>query len=328
MKRLLSAISETGAEFEVVSRNLGQAVSVDATALLQRDASLGLTAPGLWSPNRHSRMVEALDGCMAVSLAREDDVRTVPAWTGCAPDDDPWNAVIGYLAKTPCDIALADGQMLHLPVAIVNETRSAPSPRLRFAKRADHALKAIDLSALWAGPLCGGLLAAAGVKVTRVESPTRPDPTPLAAPALHQRLNGQKATQTMALCDPRLLDAIGETDILITSGRPYALARHGLSEEVIFAINPSLIWVAITAHGWRGEAAMRTGFGDDCAAAGGLVAWERGAPHFIGDALADPLTGLEAALAAIRAIEAGESGLIDMALAQTAAGYASRIGLR
>ena len=168
MKRLLSAISETGAEFEVVSRNLGQAVSVDATALLQRDASLGLTAPGLWSPNRHSRMVEALDGCMAVSLAREDDVRTVPAWTGCALDDDPWNAVIGYLAKTPCDIALADGQMLHLPVAIVNETRSAPSPRLRFAKRADHALKAIDLSALWAGPLCGGLLAAAGVKTERV----------------------------------------------------------------------------------------------------------------------------------------------------------------
>lgn len=328
MKRLLSAIRETGAEFDAVSRHLGRAVKIDPATLLERDALLGLAPPGLWSPNRHCRLVEAQDGWMAVSLAREDDVRAVPAWTGCALDDDPWDAVIAYLAATPCDIALAGGQMLHLPVAMVNEAKPAPSTRLCIAKRTDRALNAIDLSALWAGPLCGGLLAAAGVEVTRIESPTRPDPTPLAAPALHQRLNGQKATQKMALTDPRLLDAIGRADILITSGRPHALARHGLSEEALFALNPALIWIAITAHGWRGEAAMRTGFGDDCAAAGGLVAWHNGAPHFMGDALADPLTGLEAALAAARAAEAGESGLIDMALAPTAARYASRIGLR
>lgn len=328
MKPLLSAIRETSAEFEAVSRSIGRAATIDPATVLERDASLGLTEPGLWSPNRHCRMVEAPGGWMAVSLAREDDVRAVPAWTGCALDDDPWDAVMAYLARTPRDIALADSQMLHLPVAAVNEAKPASPPRLSTAKRRDRALKAIDLSALWAGPLCGGLLSAAGVEVTRIESPTRPDPTPIAAPALHQRLNGQKATRTMALTDPRILDAIGEVDILITSGRPHALARQSLSEELLFALNPALIWIAITAHGWRGEAAMRTGFGDDCAAAGGLVAWHDGAPHFMGDALADPLTGLEAALAAARAIEAGKSGLIDMALAPTAALYASRIGLQ
>jgi hypothetical protein len=328
MTPLLNAIHETGDRFEVASQALGKAVSIDPATLLHRDAALGLTPPGLWSPNRHCQMVEALDGWIAVSLARKDDVRTVPAWTGCALDDDPWDSVLHYLARTPCAKTLETAQLLHLPIAQVNETRLSSPVLLKPARRADKKLKAIDLSALWAGPLCGGLLASAGVDVTRIESTTRPDPTPMAAPSLHQRLNGQKQSLTLTLDDARLIKAIAAADILITSGRPHALARHGLSEDALFACNPALIWVAITAHGWRGEAAMRTGFGDDCAAAGGLVAWRDGAPHFMGDALADPLTGLEAALAVAQAVDAGKAGLIDVALAQTAALYASRIGLR
>ena len=87
--------------------------------------------------------------------------------------------------------------------------------------------------------------------------------------------------------------------------------------------NPSLIWAAITAHGWHGPGAQRVGFGDDCAVAGRLVDWQDGAPQFMGDALADPLTGVEAALAVCGA---QDGGLIDLAMAQIAAGYAARIG--
>ena len=131
----------------------------------------------------------------------------------------------------------------------------------------------------------------------------------------------------MPLDDPQLLDAIADADILITSSRPHALARHGFTEEAFFALNPALIWVAITAHGWHGDAAMRIGFGDDCAAAGGLISWKKGTPQFIGDALADPLTGLEAALSVAQAVESGHAGVIDIALSQTAARYAEKIGL-
>lgn len=328
MTRLLEAIYDTAAQFEAASRTLGRAVSVEPSTLLERDTSIGLTPPGLWSPNRHCRMVKAQDGWLAVSLARDDDVQSIPAWTGCALDADPWDAVMAYLARTQCAVALEAAHLLHLPVSQLCEAGAPQHPRLSPVHRADRVLKAVDLSALWAGPLCGGLLASAGVQVTRIESPTRPDPTPVTAPALHHRLNSQKQRLTLTLDDPLLADLIAGADILITSGRPHALARRSLSEAPLFARNPALLWVAITAHGWCGAAAMRTGFGDDCAAAGGLVAWQEEAPHFMGDALADPLTGLEAALAVARAVEAGEAGLIDTALAPTAAQYANRIGMR
>jgi crotonobetainyl-CoA:carnitine CoA-transferase CaiB-like acyl-CoA transferase len=119
-----------------------------------------------------------------------------------------------------------------------------------------------------------------------------------------------------------------QTDILITSARPHALARKGLTEQRLLALNPGLIWVAITAHGWRGERAWRVGFGDDCAAAGGLIGRQRSTPRFMGDALADPLTGLEAATRVLEGLDQGKAGLVDASLTQTAAHYARQLGLR
>ncbi len=104
-------------------------------------------------------------------------------------------------------------------------------------------------------------------------------------------------------------------DVLVTSARTPALARLGL-EPSRFA---GLTWVAVTAHGFTGPGAARVGFGDDCAAAGGLLDRVGDEPRFAGDALADPLTGLEAALAVL----AGQRGLIDMAMARVAASYAA-----
>ena len=82
------------------------------------------------------------------------------------------------------------------------------------------------------------------------------------------------------------------------------------------------MWIAITAQGWRGDAAMRVGFGDDCAAAGGLVRWDEDRPQFVGDALADPLTGLTAATLALEALAKQQCGVIDVSLARTAATFA------
>jgi crotonobetainyl-CoA:carnitine CoA-transferase CaiB-like acyl-CoA transferase len=65
------------------------------------------------------------------------------------------------------------------------------------------------------------------------------------------------------------------------------------------------------------------GFGDDTAAAGGLVRWTSGGPRFLGDALADPVTGLAAAVGTLRALEQGGGLLVDVALARSAAGTAA-----
>ena len=76
------------------------------------------------------------------------------------------------------------------------------------------------------------------------------------------------------------------------------------------AVANGTTWVSITAYG---RAVDRVGFGDDVAAGSGLVAVDGdGHPVFAGDAIADPLTGLTAAVLAARAPASG--ALLDIAM--------------
>jgi len=298
----------------------GGRIVFDPRRALSRHDDLTLAEPGEWSPNRHCRMVKCRKGWMAVSLAREEDRQLVPAWTGTALDDEPWQAIRDAAdARTAGEMAAAAAE-LHMPVARVGEAEPLAAPALQPCQAKDGIV--LDLSALWAGPYCGALLAETGLGVVKVEGDGRPDPTRRHTPGLDARLNGNKRHLRMALEGPELLAMIGEARVLITSARPHALARLRLDEEHLFRINPDLLWVAITAHGWRGEAAMRVGFGDDCAAAGGLVRWDEERPLFVGDALADPLTGLTAATLALEALAGQQGGVIDVSLARTAATFA------
>ncbi|MBJ7413703.1 MAG: CoA transferase, partial [Phenylobacterium sp.] len=151
-------------------------------------------------------------------------------------------------------------------------------------------------------------------------------------PGLFAALNGAKADLPLDLSAPggqaRLVRAIAAADILVTSARPRALPSLGLDPPALFAANPGLVWVAITGHGWTGPAAQRVAFGDDAAAAGGLVDWTNDGPRFLGDALADPVTGLAAAAGVLRGLEAGGGVLVDVSLAGSAAHAASLCHLR
>ncbi len=328
MSQLADAVADTLDRLSKAASAMGRTLTLSPDDILLREPLHGFGAPGLWSTNRTCRLVKTRDGWIAVNLAREEDRDSVPAWTGCALDADPWDVVVEYARTQTAQELLACAIALHLPVAIAGEAKPAEPPIWTGALRRTRRPKALDLSALWAGPLCGGLLAKAGLDVTRIDNTTRPDPTARVAPRFDAWLNGDKHRCEMALDDPRLTDLIADADVLITSGRPHALARKGLSEARLATLHPGLIWVAVTAHGWRGDDALRVGFGDDAAAAGGLLAGTREAPMFMGDALADPLTGLEAATGVIEALIEGKCGLIDAALAPTAATYAKRTGLR
>ena len=198
----------------------------------------------------------------------------------------------------------------------------------RGASRSAGALRVIDLSALWAGPLCGAVLAEMGASVTKVESLTRLDPTRTSTPEFFRRLNGRKSELSLDFASAegraRLSDVFAGADVVITSARPRAFAALGLAPEAVFAANPSLVWVAITGYGWTGAASERVGFGDDTAAAGGLVhRTPAGEPRFQGDALSDPVTGLAAALGALQALEDGGGVLVDAAMARCAAAAAA-----
>lgn len=316
MTALLDAVAAAG---DRLVRASGGRISFDARAALDRSDEIDLANPGRTSPNGHCRLVPCADGWIAVSLAREDDFDLIPAWTADDWDADPWEAVFAAAARRTAR-AMVDGAVeLHLPVSRLGEACALEDSALGHGGRGDGDI--LDLSALWAGPYCGALLAEAGYRVTKIECPDRPDPTARHTPKLDARLNGGKQRRFLPLAHPDLMKAIAGARVLITAARPHALARLGLDERALFAINPGLLWIAITAHGWR-EAPMRVGFGDDCAAAGGLVHQGASGPEFLGDALADPLTGLTAATLALEALGDGRCGLLDVSLARTAASFA------
>ena len=289
---------------------------LDAAALLQRDRKGGLREPGYVSANGTCRLIEASDGWVALSLARADDFDVIPALT--YSQGDSWEAIYRVAGVDTAQAFRDRAIELQLPAALVAEATAQTLPKI-IEKHIPR--KVIDLSALWAGPLTAGLLAQAGAEVIRIASTGRPDPTALNSPDHDARLNGRKREVQLDLSQPggrdQLRELLVDADVLVTSARAPALARLGLDPETL----PHVTWIAITGHGFTSEGAHRVGFGDDCAAAGGLVKWNDDAPKFIGDALADPLTGLEGALA----VCSGQRGLIDMNMSRVAAAYAEMI---
>src|SRR5439155_22364902 len=104
-------------------------------------------------------------------------------------------------------------------------------------------------------------------------------------------------------------------DIVVEASRPRAFAQLGLAPE------PHHTWVTITGYGRTGPWSNRTAFGDDAAAAAGLVAMADGAPVFCADAVADPISGIWAAVGALDGYLEGGGLIVDVALRE-AAGHA------
>jgi CoA-transferase family III len=320
MKRVHLAVESYAERIAAASTRIGVRVEV-GPEVLDRSDTIALQPPGQTSSNRSARMVRAGDGWLAVNLPRQSDWELIPAWLH--EDANDWTDVYRCCEQKTARALLEQAHVLGLAVTIVGEAAALLAnrqPDVPQRSDATAAVRLADLSALWAGPLCAALLEKAGADVVKIEDWRRPDPTP--APLSH-RLNHAKRKAVFdfsevegrkALCDELLA-----ADVIVTSARPRAFEHLGLAPAALFAQRPRLLWVAITAHGWSGQHSDRIGFGDDTAAAGGLVDWHDGEPAFIGDAVADPLTGLAAAAATLEAIAGGRCGILDIALAPTAA---------
>jgi crotonobetainyl-CoA:carnitine CoA-transferase CaiB-like acyl-CoA transferase len=181
---------------------------------------------------------------------------------------------------------------------------------------------------LWAGPLATHLLAGLGARVVKVESCARPDGARRGPTPFFDLLNADKESVALDLRTPEgretLRRLIAWADLVVESARPRALAQLGFDAEGLLAEHPGLSWLSITGYGRPEPGGGWVAFGDDAAAAGGLVATdEAGAPLFCGDAIADPLAGLHAAWAAACALRAGGGALLDVSLSGVAADAAA-----
>lgn len=290
----------------------------DARVLSERAAYLGLHRQGRTSAGGASRLLAAADGPIAVTLSRPDDLAALPALTGRdLTTVDPWSHLADWAARTPAADIVERASLLGLAVGGVDPSLPSPPhpdaqhPLLRPAPLAEPPL-VVDLSALWAGPLCGHLLARLGARVVTVESIRRPDPTRTVAPVFHRLLRGDADALTLdfgAADDLAMLrELLGRADIVIESTRPRALHQLGVYPPEIVAAAKAFSWVSITAYG---RAHNRIGYGDDVAAAAGLLDTAGG---FGGDAIADPLTGVHAAVAALAGVLTGRAAVLDIAM--------------
>lgn len=314
------------------------AAALDGSELLAMRARLkGLRIAGAVSAGGGCRFHRTIDGWIALNLSRPDDVELLPALL--CTTDTPRNCAQSLSERLrTCQTAplVAQGRLLGMAIAALDEEPASPATcttavnPMRKA-RAEQPL-VIDLSALWAGPLAAQLLRRGGARVIKVESPSRPDAMRAGDPALFAFLDKGKERRMLDLREDEgrsaLLALVRQADVVIEAARPRALAQLGIDADSLVRERPGLAWITITGHGTAGEAAGWVAFGDDAGVAGGLskaLHDATGRIGFVGDAIADPLTGTAAACEAARLLAAGTgarvilsmSGVVARALLET-----------
>jgi hypothetical protein len=352
---LVGGLGAIGRRLSDATARVGRRVEVDPLGLLTERAALaGLARGGRTSCGGGTRLLATGDGWLALSLARPTDVELIPAWleldpapvelTGpvpAPPADAVWRIVAEHVGRRPATDLERAGAELGLAVATLprDPTARHPSPpsfdglpvqaeSLGAAPaRSLRGLTVVDLSSLWAGPLCSRLLADAGAQVVKVESTSRPDGARRGPDAFFDLMNAGKASVAVDLStragSAELAALVAGADVVIESSRPRALEQLGIGATTSVATGPA-VWVSITGHGRTGAGRNRVAFGDDAAIAGGLASWgpDPDGPYFCADAAADPCAGLAAAAAAVAAVEAGGRWLVDVAMAHVAASLA------
>jgi hypothetical protein len=304
------------------SRILGR---LDGAALLGERAALsGLFRQGSVSPGESCRLLRARDGWLALNLARPEDQALLPAWLERVEDREPWEFATRGVAKRRVAALVDRARTMGMPVApVVAPGASTAGWRRVLARGAaagnrSGAPRVLDLATLWAGPLCAALLADAGAAVVKVESLGRPDGSRGGNAEFHDLVNARKRSVALAFDSDagvsQLRRLIAASDIVIESARPRGLAQLGIDAEACVRTQPGLTWVSVTGYGRSLPGGEWVGFGDDTAVAAGLTACGPGSPLFCGDAIADPLTGLHAALAALASWRLGGGALLDLSL--------------
>ncbi len=332
-------------------------------ALSGRAALLGLRRQGRISANGSCRLLRAGDGWVALNLPRPDDADLLAALTGgdvADPWPDVTSAaaltsteafvtqarLLGLAAAPLPTGPVPTGPVPTGPVPTgpvptgpvptgpvpTGPGPGGPAPPDRWdqTRRGTAATvgpsrswRVVDLSSLWAGPVTARILAAAGARVTKLESRARPDAA-RTNPAFYRWVHGTgQASVRLDFRSPAgraeaaaLLDA---ADVVIEASRPRALEQLGLGPRDR-PPRPGQVWLSITGHGRRPPGRDWVAFGDDAAVAGGLVGWDEGQePVFCGDAIADPITGLVGAVAVLRALADGGGQLIDLAMSRAVA---------
>jgi crotonobetainyl-CoA:carnitine CoA-transferase CaiB-like acyl-CoA transferase len=199
-----------------------------------------------------------------------------------------------------------------------------------------HSLKVLDFSTLLPGPYATLLLADLGAEVLRIEAPDRVDLTKVMPPfdgahsTAFSYLTRGKRSLALDLKQPEAVDQVKtlvqEYDIVVEQFRPGVMDRLGIGYEALKAVNPRLIYCAITGYGQTGPYRDRAGHDINYLALSGVASHcgraDSGPPP-MGIQIADVAGGSHHAVMGILAAvihrqHTGEGQLVDISMTDAA----------
>lgn len=187
----------------------------------------------------------------------------------------------------------------------------------------------LDMGQIYNGPYCGYLLAMAGARVIKIESPIgetlRGAERATGEGYPFCMLNGNKETITLNLKSGRgqeLLKKLAQhADILLENYAPGTMAKYGVGSEALSAINPRLIYAAATGFGQQGPHSGYRAMDVTVQAMSGVVAitgYEDEPPLKSGPALCDILGGVHLYSAIVTALlrraTTGQGAVLDVSM--------------
>ena len=214
------------------------------------------------------------------------------------------------------------------------------SPALPF-----QGLRVLDMTAYWAGPLAGHVLALLGAEVIHLESPGRPDGARLVGGVpqseeqywekgpIFAALNTNKKSLTIDLGNPRgrelVRRVIATCDVVVENYTPRVLDQLGLDYDTLRAEKPDLIMLRMPGFGLEGPWRELSAFAFVIEDASGLT-WLTGHPDLLPwepYCVGDPNAGLHAVFGLMLALRhrerTGEGGLVEAAMVDAAINIAA-----
>lgn len=193
-------------------------------------------------------------------------------------------------------------------------------------------IKVIDLTRVLAGPYCAMLLADMGADVVKIERPEAGDDTRAYGPpflngesAYFLSINRNKRSLTLNLKQPEAVDTlrqlIQQADVVVENFRPGTMESFNLGYEAVQALNPRLVFCAISGFGHTGPNADLPGYDLIIQGEGGtasLTGPSDGPPYKVGTSQADIVAGMMAFQGILLAL---------LARAQTGRGQKVDIGM-
>jgi crotonobetainyl-CoA:carnitine CoA-transferase CaiB-like acyl-CoA transferase len=196
-------------------------------------------------------------------------------------------------------------------------------------------IRVIELGTYITGPAAALHLADLGADVIKVERPGSGDPFRAFKGGLYsphyQTYNRNKRSIALDTKDPAdravLHDLVASADVFIQNFRPGVAEKLGAGEAELRAINPGLIYCAISGFGTSGPSRDRPAYDTVAQAASGYLRLLTPPtnPRVIGPAIADAVTGQYAAQACLAALlertKTGKGRRIDISMLEAMAHF-------